>query len=150
MDQWHRKDSVKRFIDPQRAEWLTMIDVDCCEYCFLGGCLEPVALIETKLIWSREKSITVTTNLARRANIPAYLVEYQTTMPTAQCEACEQPMAVVDNDIEYFAITGPGAPEDVVKPPDYAEWLWSLRLDHWLTECRNPAAKRMTQWETTP
>lgn len=147
MDQWHRRESVNRFLDGNRAQWLTMIDVDACEYCHLGGCLEPVALIETKLIWSREKTITVTANLGRRASLPVYLVEYETLKPSELCGACDQPVAVDGNDIAYFAVTGEGAPSDELTPKDYAEWLWALRLEHWQSACPNPASARMLNWQ---
>src|SRR5690554_3397154 len=148
MDQWHRAESVQRFIDRLRAQWLTQIDIDSCEYCFLGGCLQPVALIETKLIWSVDKTITVTQNLAKRAGIPAYLVEYETTLPTAKCDTCHQPVAVEGNDIEYFIITGPDGPLPEKDPAKYAEWLWELRFDHWRNECTNPAREKMLNFLT--
>lgn len=150
LDQWHRRESVNRFLDGNRAQWLTMIDVDACEYCHLGGCLEPVALIETKLIWSREKTMTVTANLARRASLPVFLVEYETLKPSESCETCEQPVAVEGNDIAYFVITGDGAPQDELSPQAYAEWLWRLRLGHWRDGCVNPAAARMLAWKVEP
>lgn len=147
MDQWHRPDSVSRFVDVNRARWLTQIDIDSCEYCHLGGCLEPVALVETKLIWSREKTMTVTNNLARRAAIPAFLVEYETTKPTGACDHCGQPVAVDGNDIAYFVATGVSGSLPEMDPAKYAEWLWELRFGHWRSECGNPAATRMLEWK---
>lgn len=139
LDVWHRKDSLSRFVGSQRAHWMSMIDIDCCEYCFLGGCFQPVALIETKLIISTEKTMTVTENLAHRANLPAYLVEYAPTRDSISCETCGRPDASPENDIEYFVING----TDEKTPAQYAEWLWSLRVTHWRSECSNPASQRM-------
>jgi hypothetical protein len=151
MDVWHRKDSLQRFVGPRRAGWMSQIDIDCCEYCHLGGCLEPVALIETKLIMSTDKTVTVTKNLARRAELSGgcYLVEYETTKPPIVCYECGRPDSVPDNDIAYFIVTD-GSLErggSVEKTPvEYAEWLWSLRIPHWDSECTNPARLRMLGW----
>ncbi len=153
LDIWHRKESLRRFLDPQVAEWMSLIDIDCCEYCHLGGCLEPVALIETKLVMSTDKTMTVTRNLARRASLSGgvYLVEYQTAKPSRLCAECGRPDADPDNDIEYFIITDGSVDqgESVERTPaEYAGWLWSLRFPHWMSECRNPARSRMLSWPT--
>lgn len=152
MDVWHRRESLQRFVGRQRADWMSQIDIDCCEYCHLGGCLEPVALIETKLIWASDKTMTVTRNLARRAELAggAYLVEYETKSQVSLCDECGRPDADPDNDILYFIVTdaladrGGTLPEQT--PSEYAEWLWSLRFEHWRSECTNPAKARMLDW----
>lgn len=151
MDVWHRPESIRRFLGRPRDEWISQIDIDCCEYCHLGGCSEPVALIETKLIWSREKTFTVTKNLAQRANLTGgvFLVEYETTKPTRLCDECGRPDADPDNDISYFIVTDHSLERggSVEKSPaEYAEWLWSLRFRHWQDECSNPARLRMLKW----
>jgi len=152
MDRWHRKESLQRFLPVPVAAWMTQIDINCCEYCHLGGCLETVALIETKLIWSFDKTITVTENLGRRARLSGgiYLVEYQPTKPTHYCESCDRPDDVPGNDIEYFVVTGGTTTEQRTSvektPQEYAEWLWSLRFNHWLNECPNPAKTRMLHY----
>lgn len=141
LDEWHRKDSLSRFVGRERAGWMTMIDIDSCEYCFLGGCYQPVALIETKLIISREKTLTVTENLARRASLPAHLVEYAPTLDSIMCDTCGRPDATPGNDIDYFVIDG----RLEKTPAEYAEWLWNLRIPHWLHECTNPAKRHMLE-----
>ncbi len=137
LDYWHRRESLSRFVGPQRADWMSMIDIDCCEYCHLGGCSQPVALIETKLVWSQSKNATVMVNLARRTDppLPAYLVEYDLL----------NPINAPENDITYFVVTDLISNTDPTEmtPTDYAEWLWSLRYPHWRSECRNPARSRM-------
>jgi hypothetical protein len=151
MDIWHRKQSLVRFLDPQRAGWMSLIDIDCCEYCHLGGCLEPVALIETKLVMSNDKTMTVTRNLARRAKLSGgvYLVEYETTKPSRLCAECGRPDADPDNDIKFFIVTDGSVEQGnsvEYGPKEYAEWLWSLRRLHWEDECRNPARRHMLTW----
>jgi hypothetical protein len=151
MDIWHRPESLKRFVGPLRADWMSQIDIDCCEYCHLGGCMEPIALIETKLIMSTQKAMTVTRNLARRASLSGgiFLVEYETTKPATLCAECGRPDADPDNDIAYFIVTDGSVEqgESVERTPEqYAEWLWSLRRPHWEIECRNPARLRMLEW----
>lgn len=153
MDVWHRPEALKRFVDPLRADWMSQIDIDCCEYCHLGGCMEPVALIETKLVMSRQKAMTVTRNLARRASLSGgiFLVEYETTKPPRLCAECGRPDADPDNDISYFIVTD-GSVEKGKSvertPAEYAEWLWSLRRPHWENECENPARLRMLEYPT--
>lgn len=121
-----------------------MIDVDSCEYCFLAGCFQPVALIETKLIISTDKTMTVTANLANRATIPAYLVEYAPKFDTIWCPTCGRPDATPDNDIDYFIVDG----AEEKTPQQYADWLWDLRLPHWRDECTNPARVHMPSYRT--
>ena len=151
LDVWHRRDSLQRFVGQQRATWMSLIDIDCCEYCHLGGCLEPVALIETKLVWSSEKTITVTRNLARRANLTGavFLVEYATVRETSLCDQCGRPDADLDNDISYFIVTDGSVERSAgreMSPAEYAEWLWMLRFPHWQQECANPARSKMLAW----
>jgi hypothetical protein len=153
MDVWHRPDSLKRFVGLRRADWMSQIDIDCCEYCHLGGCNEPIALIETKLVMSTAKTMTVTRNLARRADLSGgiFLVEYETTKPARLCSECGRPDADPDNDIEYFVVTDGSVDkgQSVERTPaEYAEWLWSLRRPHWENECENPARLRMLTYPT--
>lgn len=148
MDYWHRRDSLERFVDRHRAEWMSQIDIDSCEYCHLGGCLEPVALIETKLVWSDSKTLTVTKNLARRASLAGsvFLVEYDLERLPVYCDDCGRPAEDPENDIKYFVVTNANGDSHEMDPAQYAEWLWSLRFPHWENECTNPARKRMLQW----
>ena len=53
----------------------TMIDVDGLEYC--RYCRSPLALIEVKHRKAADKTTAVLAALARRADVPAFLVEYE-------------------------------------------------------------------------
>lgn len=129
LDVWHRSPTLDRYLG-RRARWVSLIDIDCCEFCHL--CSEPVALIELKDVRAASKVGTVTARLASRAMIPAWLVEYE--------------ISDDGTDITRFIATpwhpvGEGPRE--LTPQEYAEWLWALRADHWKNECRNGAAGRM-------
>lgn len=142
-DVWHRSDALARFLGKQRARATSLIDIDGCEYCHL--CREPVALIEVKAIWARSKVGTVTANLARRAKLPAFLVEYETYGPTFTCHECGRAEAGDDDEIIRFFVTQWYPADDErheMEPAAYAEWLWRLRANHWQHACANPAAER--------
>lgn len=76
---WHRRRSLSRFIGLERAQLLTMCDVDAAlwlEHDDLSK--EPLALIETAMdIGQPYKSGTVLQRLAKRASVPAYLCMYR-------------------------------------------------------------------------
>jgi hypothetical protein len=76
---WHRRLSVRRFVGLEKAQLLSMIDLDGALYCeFDGSTSEPLALIETALDRGQSrKTATVTRRLAQRARLPAYVVLYQ-------------------------------------------------------------------------
>ena len=73
---FHRTESAKRFMaDEMMAYTLKMCDIDCLEYCHY--CREPVALIDVKGCAYRKGVYTEPmVRLARRANIPAFVVFY--------------------------------------------------------------------------
>ena|ERR1017187_2152003 len=72
---WHRSESIVRFLNDQAtAKSLVMIDLDAVE-CDLH--MNPVALIETTQQKSH-KPVSMIRNLARMANLPAFLVHYET------------------------------------------------------------------------
>lgn len=144
MDVWHRRDSLVRFVGKLRAGWMSQIDIDSCEYCHL--CYEPVALIETKDIKAISKAGTVTTRLAGRAHLEAYLVEYELNGQRGCCSTCGRAEPIGDEDILRFFVTewtGQSPTRTPMEPSAYAEWLWSLRFPHWESECTNPQAPRM-------
>jgi hypothetical protein len=78
---WHRRLSVRRFVGLEKAQLLSMIDLDGALYCeFDGSNAEPLALIETALDRGQSrKTASVTKRLAQRARLPAYCVLYRAT-----------------------------------------------------------------------
>ncbi len=67
---WHRADRISRFLGRRRAALLSVIDIDWCEYCNVGSCREPLALIETARDQSGNRAVkpaTVTGKLATKA-----------------------------------------------------------------------------------
>jgi len=75
---WHRAKSTRRYVGIEHAQLLAMIDVDVpiwIEYDDANK--EPLALIETaRDTGQSNKTATVTLNLARRANLPCFVVLY--------------------------------------------------------------------------
>lgn len=76
---WHRVRSIKRFVGVENAQRLAMIDVDASLYVeYDDETKEPVALIETaRDVGQAFKTATVLRGLARRADIPAFVVLYK-------------------------------------------------------------------------
>jgi hypothetical protein len=116
--QWHRPTSIARYVGQQQAATLGMIDVDGCEYC--RTCRQPLALIETALDRGQNiKPAWVTTALASRAGIPAYVVLYDKTD---------------DDDIAFFRVKrltpNPDREWRRMSAADYAQNLVKLRTDH--------------------
>jgi hypothetical protein len=76
---WHRRGSLRRFIGLERAQLLSMCDLDAAlwlEHDDLSK--EPLALIETAMdVGQPYKSGTVLQRLARRASLPAYVCMYK-------------------------------------------------------------------------
>lgn len=74
---WHRRFSTRRFVGIERAQTLSMIDLDAALYVeYDDESREPIALVETALDRGGDKTATVTANLARRAGLEAYIVLY--------------------------------------------------------------------------
>lgn len=75
---WHRRFSIARFVGIEKAQLLSMIDLDAALYVeYDDRTREPLALIETARDTGRGwKSSTITARLARRAGLPCYCVLY--------------------------------------------------------------------------
>lgn len=75
---WHRRLSTRRYIGIEKAQLLAMIDLDASLYVeYDDGTKEPLALIETAQdVGQPYKTATVTTNLAKMANLPCFVVLY--------------------------------------------------------------------------
>lgn len=75
---WHRRQSTRRFVGIENAQRLHMIDLDASLYVeYDDSTKEPLALIETaRDVQQAIKPATVTRNLARRADIPAFTLLY--------------------------------------------------------------------------
>ncbi len=76
---WHRRLSTRRFIGIENAQLLAMIDLDASVYVeYDDQTKEPLALIETaRYVGQSYKNATVTRNLARKADLPCFIVLYE-------------------------------------------------------------------------
>lgn len=75
---WHRRGNIARFVGIEKAQLLSMVDVDVALWVeYDDGNKEPLALIETaRDVGQPYKPATVLRNLARRSNLPAFVVLY--------------------------------------------------------------------------
>jgi hypothetical protein len=75
---WHRRDSIKRFIDYKDAEKLSMIDLDSA--CFIeweDNFKEPIAIIEAAIDHGQYKHARIIQRLAEKADIYGLLLLYK-------------------------------------------------------------------------
>jgi hypothetical protein len=95
---WHRAQSIRRYLSREQAESLTMVDLDSVlftEYDNAGKV--PLALVEVARDIGQEKPAGVMQQLARLANVPAYVALY-TAAPAAN------PSNPNWDDIESFRV----------------------------------------------
>lgn len=120
-NEWHRegRDKMWRFLGKREAWELGNIDIDTCEWC--RYCKQPLALIEAK-VWGADRNLTVTENLAARAQIPAYCVEYRPTEGDVWN----------GQDIAEFRVTSSTSTQ-VYMPDEMANFLYDMRSEHYRT-----------------
>lgn len=125
---WHRCSSTKRFVGIEQAQLLAMIDLDGVYWVeYEDGERWPVALVETaRDIHQDRKPATVITNLAKLANIPAFVALYTAaTAPNPAQRECPD-IAM----FRYRRVWPEGQPDWVTcTPADFAQML--LRLRQW-------------------
>ena len=115
---WHRY--------PNLDKSLSWIDIDACEYC--DNCKEPLALIELAVdIGQPHKTATVTRNLAKKANIPAYVALYKLGDNTVRNGDLEHQEIV---DFRMKRIAPDYTDWRKFSPAQYAGWLADLRERH--------------------
>jgi len=73
---WHRRYSIGRFVGRENAHLLAMIDLDTIPYVeYEDKTKKPLAVIETAIdIGQTFKTATVTSNLAKLAGLPCFVV----------------------------------------------------------------------------
>lgn len=76
---WHRSASTRRFVGPEKARELAMIDTDAVLWVELADATKaPLALIETAQdVGQAWKCSTAIQNLARCSGLPAFVVLYR-------------------------------------------------------------------------
>ena len=123
---WHRRKSTRRFIGIERAQLLAMIDLDASLYVeYDDGTKEPIALIETAIDTGKQyKCALVTTNLAKRAKLPCFVVFYKLAPE-------QNPSDKAWKDIESFRVKRlwPKPENDwrTMTPQQWAENLLKMR-----------------------
>ncbi len=123
---WHRRRSISRFIDIQKAKGMSQIDVDYIEYD--DETKEPLIFIETAIdVGQTYKPGTVTRNLAKAVGGPrrAYTVLYKIS------ETEQNPADPNVMDIEQFRVKRlwpePDDDWNIMSPEEYAKWLLKMR-----------------------
>lgn len=123
---WHRRHSTRRFVGIERAQLLSMIDLDAALYVeYDDSSKEPLALIETaKDVGQTYKVASVTRNLARRAGLPCYCVLYL-------CGNQPNPADPAWCDVESFRVKRlwpkPEREWRILTPHDWAHALIAIR-----------------------
>ncbi len=123
---WHRRHSTRRFVGIERAQLLAMIDLDACLYVeYDDGSKEPLALIETARDCGQPyKNAQVTTNLAKRASLPCFVVMYK---PSDTCNPADKEWP----DIEAFRVKrlwpNPVNDWQLLTPEEWAKKLLVMR-----------------------
>lgn len=129
---WHRRESTRRFVGIERAQTLSMIDLDAPLYVeYDDKTKHPIALIETAIDVGQEtKPATVTKNLARGRNpeLRAYVVLYKLSKQQ------KNPANPRWQDIEQFRVRRiwpepetPARGWKVLTPGEWANWLVEIR-----------------------
>lgn len=131
LSRWHRPESTGRYLTKERAEKLSAVDIDFCEYC--DFCKAPLALIEAQCSTAPPKAARITCEVAALSQLHAYSVSYT---PTAD--------GVDLARIRWRRLyPPPWSPTVDMRPADYAQWLWSLRSRH-LPHC--PTQPNLDFW----
>ena len=123
---WHRRYSIGRFVGRENAHLLAMIDLDTIPYVeYEDKTKKPLAVIETAIdIGQTFKTATVTSNLAKLAGLPCFVVLYKLSdKPNPADRSCF--------DIEGFRIKRLYPERDnewkYLTPQRYAEMLLKIR-----------------------
>lgn len=122
---WHRAPSIKRFIGDGDARALTMADLDSVlftEYNYPDKV--PLCLVEAAMDIGQEKATGVIRALAKRANIPAFVVLYtHAVMPN--------PTNTNWQDIESFRVKrvwpSPEQSWRIMQPQQWANAILQIR-----------------------
>ena len=123
---WHRRMSTRRFVGIENAQLLSMIDLDASLYVeYDDGTKEPLALIETaRDVGQGFKPATVTANLAKRADLPCFVVLYTLA-------GTPNPADTNWSDISRFRVRRlypqPENAWRTVTPAEWAQTLMALR-----------------------
>lgn len=123
---WHRRLSTRRFVGLEQAQLLAMIDIDASLWVeYDDGTKEPLALIETAVDDGQPwKPGTVTANLAKRADLPGYVVLYELSDRP-------NPASPDSRDIKGFRIRrlwpNPDSTWRKLTPKEYTDGLLELR-----------------------
>lgn len=144
---WHRRHSTRRFVGLDRAQLLSMVDLDAALYVeYDDGSKEPLALIETARDTGQAyKSGTVIRNLAKRAGLPCYVVLYR-------CAENCNPAEPKYPDIKSFRVRRlwpmPEHSWRTVSPHDWANAL--LHIRSWAARRLEEPAANDPLWQHAP
>lgn len=123
---WHRRNSIRRFVGIENAQLLAMIDLDASLYVeYDDGTKDPLALIEIAQDTGQPfKPATVTLKLAKRADLPCFVVLYTLAQEN-------NPVDSQWKDIEMFRVMRlypqPERNWRIMTPKAWAENLMSMR-----------------------
>ncbi|WP_028223213.1 hypothetical protein [Paraburkholderia oxyphila] len=117
---WHRPRSLSRFLGRRKAQSLTMADLDSVLFVEYGYDNKlPLALVEVARDIGQEKPTGIIRELARMANLPAFVSLY-TPAPRAN------PASPAWHDIDGFRVNVWPMPEAQWRSLTPAEWADAL------------------------
>jgi hypothetical protein len=122
---WHRPRSIERFLGHRRAKSLTMADLDSVMFAEYGYDNKlPLALVEVAQDIGQEKPRGVIRQLAKMANLPAFVALYT---PAAR----PNPVSPAWHDIDQFRVKRvwprPEAAWRNLSPNEWASALVQIR-----------------------
>lgn len=133
-EQWHRVASLERFVSRRIAIKLLSFNLDNPDVSNIfvcDNCQFPYAIAEDTSKWDGHKTTRWTTNLARLADLPAYLIRFE---PADRSDS--------HSDLIRFKVnqTHPTVTTPIEQTPlEHALWLWNLSLEH-AERCWHPRA----------
>lgn len=143
---WHRARSIARYVGLERAQTLSMLDLDVITFLEVArGSREPLALIEVaKDCGQAEKPASSVARLAERAGLPAFTVLYR-------CAGRPNPADPTTEDIDSVRVKRLWpSPEHGWRQLSPAAWAKALiRIREW-SAARVQAAANDELWEPIP
>lgn len=141
---WHRVRSIARFVGPEKAQSLKMVDQDVTLYLELDSTTrEPLALVEVAIdVGQNAKPASTMARLAARCNLPAYVALYKLS-------GQPNPADRRQFDIERFRVRRVWpAPEHQWRSLTPEEWANGLlQIRSWSAARLDIEAANDPQWE---
>lgn len=142
---WHRVRSIARFVGPEKAQSLKMVDQDVTLYLELDSLTrEPLALVEVAVdVGQREKPVSSMARLAAKCGLPAYVALYKVSRSPNPADRRQR-------DIDGFRVRRVWpAPEHEWRSLTPTQWANGLlQIRSWSAARLDIEAANDPEWET--